>query len=234
VRNPLSFIFGKRREQSALDQFSSGISVQSILSTYCTSPAETRLASAASANALCTANHFVSGIVKNCSTFQKRMGGRRIEWKDAALFEAVAYCHGYLEYCGGRERSTASSSPDPIYDDAMQLASAITGGIVARVMVPRVSEEALPLRVAEYRRSFDKGIEDALAEVEFTLAQAFVYGDTPGWRTGPPALDLALGMAVKMMVKIEQVTTLDALIKVSRNLHAKGDELLREWNAAGR
>ena len=210
--------------------------MESFLGIYCTSPAGIRLASAVSVNALFWATHMVGGIVKHCSTFQKRMGGggRRIEWKDAALFEAVAYCHGYLEYCGGKERSTASSSPDPIYDDAMQLASAITGGIVARVMVPRVSEEALPLRVAEYRRSFDKGIEDALAEVEFTLAQAFVYGDTPGWRTGPPALDLALGMAVKMMVKIEQVTTLDALIKVSRNLHAKGDELLREWNAAGR
>jgi len=126
--------------------------------------------------------------------------------------------------------STASSSPDPIYDDAMQLASAITGDIVARDMVPRVSKNALALRVEQYVKSFDQGIQNALEEVEFTLAQAFVYGDTPGWRTGPPVLDFALGEAVSMMVKIEQATALGALIDVSRILHAKGDELLREWN----
>ena len=238
MRNPFSFIFGKRREQreqrerSALEQYTSRISMESFLGIYCTSPAGIRLASAVSVNALFWATHMVGGIVKHCSTFQKRMGGggRRIEWKDAALFEAVAYCHGYLEYCGGKERSTASSSPDPIYDDAMQLASAITGDIVARDMVPRVSKNALALRVEQYVKSFDQGIQNTLEEVEFTLAQAFVYGDTPGWRTGPPVLDFALGEAVSMMVKIEQATALGALIDVSRILHAKGDELLREWN----
>jgi hypothetical protein len=202
-------MFGKRREPTALEQFSSRISVQSIHSTYCTSPAAVRLASAVSVNALYAATQMVHGIVKQSATFQKWMGGRRIEWRDAALFEAVAYV-------------------------AMQLSSAITGGIVARDMVPRISEEALPRRVAEYRKCFETGIHDAVSEIEFSVVQALAHGDTPGWRTLPLALDLALTMAVQMMVKIEQVTTLDALIDVSRNLHAKGDELLREWNAAGR
>jgi hypothetical protein len=236
VRNPLSFLFSRRHQQTKLEQLASRVDVPAIMRVYCTSKPNSRLASAVSFNALYTATHLVHGIIEQGAKLQRNMGAgrrdRRIEWKDAALFEAVAYCHGYLQYCGGHERSTAATSPDPVYDEAMQFSAELSGAVIAHEMVPKLSEEALPLRAAEYKEFFEqKGLEEALVEFEFSLVNALAYGNETAWRAAPPALDFALGTTVGMMVKIDQVSTVSGMIDVSRNLHNKGDELLREWNA---
>jgi hypothetical protein len=76
-----------------------------------------------------------------------------------------------------------------------------------------------------------QGREPPVARTRLIQPTIFAYGDTPGWKDAPPALDFALGTAVGMMVRIDQASTVGAMIEVSRNFHTKGDELLREWNA---
>src|SRR5437588_560212 len=163
--------------------------------------------------------------------FEKTMGrGKegKLKWKDAALFEVAAYAHAYPEYCGSKNGSTASKSPDPVYDEAMQFASSLTA-VVGREMSPRMPDDALCSRVEQYRRLHEQDIAAALEEIEFGLVQAFARGDAPNWRNGPLALDsFALTVAVKTMAKIEHVTMIGALVTLVRNLHTHTEELLSE------
>ena len=198
---------------------------------YCLSPAAVRLANALSANSVIIAGRMVHNIIKECAKHRWSAVGYPIEWRDAALFEMVAFCHAYLEHLGAGPQSTASRSPDSSYDQATHQASALTAGLLAREMVPKVDAGALPLRVAEYRKRIEAGLDEAFTETEWSLARAFRHGETSEEPGRLPVLDLAGGQALRAMVMIEFSAWMSFLIDTSRDLRVKGDGLLRHWNA---